>query len=98
MSEVPNISILASDGCITNYVGVSQSSVNACTYCTMCVNLYQPTSKWNLNFIFFVWGVCVCVCVCVCVGGGGGRPPVMWKGLENALKDQINLKSALSLP
>ena len=71
MSEVPNISILASDGCITNYVGVSQSSVNACTYCTMCVNLYQPTSKWNLNFIFFVWGVCVCVCVCV--GGGGGQ-------------------------
>ena len=49
MSELPNISILASDGCVTNYVGFSQSSVNACTYCTMCVNLY------NLNFLFFLW-------------------------------------------
>ena len=77
MSELPNISILASDGCVTNYVGFSQSSVNACTYCTICVNLYQPTPKLNLNFIFLFF---------------------MWSGLENALKDEINLKSALSLP
>lgn len=32
MSELPNISILASDGCVTNYVGFSQSSVNACKF------------------------------------------------------------------
>lgn len=53
MNELPNISILASDGCVTNYVGFSQSSVNASTYSTMCVNLYQPTPKWYLNVLFF---------------------------------------------
>ena len=84
MSELPNISILACDGCVTNYVGFSQSSVNACTYCTMCVNLYRPTPKWNLNFIFLF--------------GSGGGGAVVWNGLENELKDEINLKSALSLP
>ena len=51
----------------------------------------------ELKFHFFCLG-CVCVCVCVWGGGGGGGGAVMWNGLENALKDQINLKSALSLP